>query len=166
MQGRAGEISLANPPLNVQKVTRNTPHTMSITSLAHVCLRGPDLDSVTRFYCGVLGLKKQFNFVKQGKIIGLYLKIADNNFIEVFQADNPHESDRGSRLSHFCLETDCIETLRKSFVDAGYDPGEIKMGADQSYQFWIEDPTGVFIEFHQYTPDSSQTTGKDVEVNW
>ena len=139
---------------------------MSITSLAHVCIRGADLDAITRFYCEVLGLEKWFNFLKNGRIIGFYIKVNDSNFIEVFQADKPHESFTGSRLSHFCLQTDAIETVRKKLVDAGYCPGEIKPGSDESYQFWIKDPAGVDIEFHQYTLNSSQATRKDVEVNW
>lgn len=139
---------------------------MTISSLAHVCIKGADLDSVTRFYCDVLGLQKHFNFTRQGRVIGFYLKISDNNYIEVFESANPQESDQTARLSHFCLETDSIEAVRQSLVDAGYDPRAITMGADQSYQFWIKDPTGVDIEFHQYTAASSQRTGTDVEVNW
>ncbi len=33
------------------------------------------------------------------------------------------------------------------------------MGADRSRQMWTQDPDGVRIEFHQYTPGSCQLTG-------
>ena len=49
---------------------------------------------------------------------------------------------------------------------AGFSPGDIKMGADQSLQFWIKDPSGVDVEFHQYSEQSAQLTGRNVEVNW
>jgi hypothetical protein len=39
------------------------------------------------------------------------------------------------------------------------------MGADDSLQFWIQDPNGLDIEFQQYTEHSSQFTGRNVEVN-
>ena len=139
---------------------------MSILSLAHVCIKGPDLDAVARFYCTTLGFEKQFNFTRNGRIIGFYLKVSDANFIEVFELLNPQESDKNLRLSHFCLETDTIHDIRKRLVDARYNPGAIVMGADQTHQFWIKDPTGVDIEFHQYGPESSQHTKKDVVANW
>ncbi|OGV68596.1 MAG: hypothetical protein A3K19_11515 [Lentisphaerae bacterium RIFOXYB12_FULL_65_16] len=41
-----------------------------------------------------------------------------------------------------------------------------KLGADQSWQFWVTDPGGVRIEFHQHTENSSQRTGKDCIVTW
>jgi len=139
---------------------------MHITALAHVCLRGADLDAMTHFYCDTLGLQKQFHFTRQGRVIGFYLKVADRSFIEVFEAAQSHESNKGSRLSHFCLETSSVEATRQRLIEAGYNPGPISTGADQSYKFWIQDPTGVDVEFHQYTRESSQTTGRDVEVNW
>ncbi len=42
----------------------------------------------------------------------------------------------------------------------------MKLGADGSRQFWMKDPNGMAIEFHQYNENSSQLTGQGVEVNW
>jgi hypothetical protein len=39
-------------------------------------------------------------------------------------------------------------------------------GSTHTYQTWFKDPNGIDIEFHEYTADSAQITGKDVEVNW
>ena len=138
---------------------------MTIKSLAHVCIKTTNLDTTTDFYCGALGMKKMFNFTRSGKIIGLYLKAANVTFVEVFLADEVEKIGKQT-LNHFCLETDDIEALRKSLVERGYSPQEVKMGADNSYQFWMKDPNGMDMEFHQYTPRSSQATGQDVEVNW
>ena len=93
------------------------------------------------------------------------MKPEDNSFIEVFLADEVEEI--GERvLNHFCLEVDDVEALREKLLELGYAPGEIKMGADNSWQFWIDDPNGLAIKFHQYTAKSSQFTGENVEVNW
>jgi hypothetical protein len=35
-----------------------------------------------------------------------------------------------------------------------------------TWQFWIEDPNGLPVEFQQYTPESAQRTGLPVEINW
>ena len=47
---------------------------MSIKSVAHVCIKTTNFDATTHFYCDALGRKKMFNFVKQGKVIGFYMK--------------------------------------------------------------------------------------------
>ena len=35
-----------------------------IKALAHVCLLSSNLDRTLDFYCGVLGLKKKFDFIR------------------------------------------------------------------------------------------------------
>jgi catechol 2,3-dioxygenase-like lactoylglutathione lyase family enzyme len=140
---------------------------MSITSLAHVCIKSKDLDATSRYYCDTLGMKKHFNFVKQGRVVGFYMKASGGNtFVEVFLADAPPPSSTACTLSHFCLETDNVEKTWQKLVDAGYAPKPITMGADGSPQFWMKDPNDMDVEFQQYTPESSQLTGRDVEVNW
>ena len=137
---------------------------MKIKSLAHVCIKTRDLERTREFYCGLLGFHKAFDFVRADKVIGFYLKANNDTFIEVFQSDSvaPLHADRG--LHHFCLETDSIEQLHRELRDCGYAPGEIIMGADQTLQFWAQDPSGLDLEFQQYTERSTQFTGADVRV--
>lgn len=139
---------------------------MSIKSLAHVCIRTPDLDRTRNFYCDALGLRKLFDFTKAGNVIGFYLKVSGTSYIEVFKADDTVPPQSSLRLAHFCLETDAIESLREKLAESGFSPGEIRSGADHSFQFWVNDPNGVALEFHQYTDRSAQRTGENVEVNW
>jgi catechol 2,3-dioxygenase-like lactoylglutathione lyase family enzyme len=148
-----------------QEILHRYGLSMPIKSLAHVCIKTTDLDATTEFYCGALGMAKHFNFTRNGTIIGFYMKAASDTFVEVFLADQVDGIDKHV-LSHFCLETDSIEALRKSLVERGYSPGEIKMGADQTPQFWMKDPNGMDLEFQEYTDRSAQFTGRDVEVNW
>jgi catechol 2,3-dioxygenase-like lactoylglutathione lyase family enzyme len=139
--------------------------TMSIKSLAHVCLKSADLDATDNFYCGALGMQRLFDFTRNGKVIGFYMKADNTSFIEVFAADQVTPIEQ-QVLNHLCLETDDIVALQKALAARGLQPGEVKMGADNSYQFWMKDPNGMSIEFHQYTDTSSQFTGESVEVNW
>ena len=138
---------------------------MSIRSLAHACIKTTSLEQTSGFYCDGLGMKKLFEFTRNGRVIGFYLKASELSFVEVFLAAEVEKTD-GRCLNHFCLETEDIEALRRRLVEHGYQPGEIKMGADRTWQFWIMDPNGLAVEFQQYTPESAQHTGESVEVNW
>src|SRR5277367_5575109 len=75
--------------------------TMSIKSLAHVCIKTTDLDATTDFYCGALDMKRLFDFTKKGKVIGFYMKAANETFIEVFLADEAEKIGK-QVLNHFC----------------------------------------------------------------
>ncbi len=138
---------------------------MNIKSLAHVCIKTTNLDATTDFYCGALGMKKFFDFTRKGKIIGFYMKASNDTFVEVFLAEEVEKPGK-QVLNHFCLETDSIESLRKTLIERGYAPGEIKMAVDNTPQFWMKDPNGLDLEFQQYTDKSAQITGQAVEVDW
>ena len=138
----------------------------AIKCLAHVCIKSADLAKTTDFYCGALGLEKLFQFTRRGEVIGFYLRASRDTFIEVFHEQGFQSGQGPLALHHFCLESDDLESLRQTLLERGYAPGEIKLGSDHSHQFWIKDPSGVDVEFHQYTGQSSQHTGQDVEVNW
>ena len=49
-------------------------------------------------------------------------------------------------------------------IEKGYEVTEKKLGADESWQTWVTDPSGVRIEFHEYTEKSTQITGEDCIV--
>ena len=110
-------------------------------------------------------MTRLFDFTRAGKVIGFYLKAGNQTFIEVFAAEETQPVGK-QVLSHLCLETHDIAAQRGMLADAGLAPGPIKLGADHSYQFWMKDPNGMEIEFHQYTEKSSQVTGQSVEVDW
>ena len=46
-----------------------------IKTLAHVCLFSKDLNRSLDFYCGALGLRRHFDFIKDGELFGFYLQI-------------------------------------------------------------------------------------------
>jgi catechol 2,3-dioxygenase-like lactoylglutathione lyase family enzyme len=137
-----------------------------ITALAHVCVFSTDLERTQAFYTGILGLKPRFRFMKDGALFGYYLEAAPNQFIEVFRRDRAAEAPH-PHIGHICLETDDIQALHRHLEAHGV-PIRVtpKLGADHSWQMWIADPDGTAIEFHQYTPESTQYTGADCIVNW
>ena len=137
-----------------------------IKSLAHLCIKTTDLEKTTAFYCGKLGMEKLFDFTRKGTVVGFYIKASHGTFIEVFQDDQVEAPTTPQNPHHFCLLTENIEQVRQELLNGGYAPSEITLGADHSLQFWIKDPSGVDVEFHQYSERSSQITGKSVEVNW
>ena len=131
-----------------------------ITGLAHVCLAAGNLDDTQRFYCEGLGFTKAFDFIRDGKVVGFYLKVSDMTYVEVFLQDDIRP-DGACPIRHFCLEVQDIDAVANHLKANGYDVTEKKLGADRSWQAWTTDPAGVRIEFHQYTEESCQTTGQN-----
>lgn len=128
-----------------------------IKSIAHLCLAARDLAVTERFYCGGLGLKKAFEFIRENRVIGFYLEVAPGSYIEVFHQDvlDPHAK---GPIQHFCLEVDDIDQVARRLAEHGYETTAKTLGADHSWQMWTQDPAGVRIEFHQYTRQSCQIT--------
>ncbi|MFA7231540.1 MAG: VOC family protein [Victivallaceae bacterium] len=131
-----------------------------IKKIAHVCIAALNLAEVEKFYCAGLGFEKAFDFIRDGKVFGFYLKTADNSFIEVFRQDTLPVNEN-CVIRHICLETDDLDQLARHLKKLGYEVTDKRLGADRSWQIWVTDPSGVKIEFHQYTPESSQVTGKN-----
>lgn len=135
-----------------------------ITKIAHLCLHSSDLSKSEEFYCGVLGMEKCFDFLREGKVFGLYIKAGGDTFIEIFESQQAATGE--GAIKHICLETDNIDALYRLLKDSGFEVSEKKLGCDQTWQIWTSDPDGVKIEFHQYTPESMQFKGGTVEVDF
>ena len=135
-----------------------------IDGMAHVCIGATDLEATERFYCEGLGCEKVFDFIREGEVVGFYLRIADANFVEVFLQEEI-DAEAPAPISHLCLEVSDIDGVAERLASKGYEVTEKKLGADRSWQVWTSDPCGVRIEFHQYTGDSSQVTGADCRLD-
>lgn len=133
-------------------------------SIAHVCILTKDLQKTTAFYTEALGMKKKFDFHKEGKWYGCYLEMDDRNFIEVFE--DSEASHQKSAFQHLCLESDDLKGAKEKLASYGVETTDIKKGCDETYQIWFKDPNGIDVEIHQYTEKSSQLTGANCEVDW
>ncbi|MBA4388418.1 MAG: lactoylglutathione lyase [Verrucomicrobia bacterium] len=135
-----------------------------IKTIAHVCLVAKDMVKSIDFYENKLKLKRKFSFRKGPKLIGVYISVGPDNFIEIFQNEKNNPVNTG--ITHFCLETADIDAAIRELTAAGVECSPKKLGCDQAYQTWIKDPDGNKIELHQYMKNCAQLTGKDCEVDW
>ena len=133
-----------------------------IKQLAHVCIHSPDLAATEKFYVETLGLGKGFAFMKDGSVFGFYVNLGASTFLEVFEGEKAQEGS----IKHMALEVDDIDQVIAALRENGFAATDKKLGADNSWQCWTEDPSGVQIEFHQYTGTSLQLTGGVCEVDW
>lgn len=135
-----------------------------ISRLAHVCIRTADLAAAENFYVQKLGMEKAFDFFRAGQRIGFYLNVGDMTFIEIFVDSGEQDSAR-QFINHFCLEVENLESVKATLSERGVSISEKNLGADNSWQAWITDPSGVRIELMQYSHESSQFTGDTVVLD-
>jgi catechol 2,3-dioxygenase-like lactoylglutathione lyase family enzyme len=133
-----------------------------IRQLAHLCIHSPDLQATEAFYRDVLGCGIQFEFRKKEKRFGFYIDLGNRTFLEVFEGPTAGEGD----IRHLALEVDDLDGTIRHAASKGIAVGEKKLGNDQSWQAWLEDPNGVKIELHEYTDESLQLLGGTCEVTW
>lgn len=136
-----------------------------IKQLAHINIGSYDLTASEDFYCNILGMQKTFEFIKDGEPFGFYAAAGNTTFIEVFK----EEGESGARtrlLHHICLEVEDLDAAILEIRAKGWQISDKQLGGDNSWQAWIEDPSGVQIELMQYTAESSQFTGQPCEVDW
>ncbi len=135
-----------------------------IVRLAHVCIGATDLAAAEDFYVGRLGMELAFEFVRAGERIGFYVKAGEGTFIEVF-ADADAQDAARPRIKHFCLEVEDLDAVLKTLASRGVEASDKKLGADNAWQAWTVDPSGVRIELMQYQRDSAQFTGANVDLD-
>jgi glyoxylase I family protein len=136
-----------------------------IKTLAHICILSRDLNRSLDFYCDTLGLKRHFDFFKDGVLFGFYLELGPGHFIEIFKTD-PQAEVRRQRIHHFCLEVEDIDAVRETLIRRGVEVTPKKLGCDQTWQCWCQDPDGTDLEFQQYTGQSAQFTRNRCVVDW
>ena len=134
------------------------------TRIAHVCLSVTDLDRSIAWY-EKLGCQIVFRFTRKGSNFGVYMKLADCAFIEMFE-DPGRGPVVNNGILHFCLETDDIDATMAELSSRGVELTPKKLGVDNTWQFWLEDPDGNRFEVHQYTPASTQFGSGTVEADW
>lgn len=157
---------------------------MKYENMAHVAFNIKDMEKALRFYCDGLGLKYAYSMTydtlyerlkevgapevmqkQAGALLGkpwhVYLEITEGQFLELFYTyeDEPLATDMAEKCGyqHLCLQVKDIHAAWDEVVSRGITPeSEIRLGCDQSYQFWVADPDGNRIELMQYTENSHQ----------
>lgn len=149
---------------------------MNVSALAHVALHVTDMEKSLRFYQECLGLQHIFELKNDQEEDWLvYLKICDNQFIELFYGGKQKRvvfwPMKGQELTpeqdeviaheistHFCLQVDDIFAMAQRIKDFGYKivVTEPAKGKDNNYECFTQDPDGNLIELMQYTEDALQ----------
>ena len=131
----------------------------NIIQLAHVALKVKDVDKSLDFYVKRLGLDEMFRLHREGKLWIVYLRITDDQYLELFPdgiGDRAPGRDT-TGMNHLCLGVDDLDALIVELTRAGIKlTVNKKMGADYNYQAWIEDPDGNRIELMQIMPKAMQ----------
>jgi len=137
---------------------------MFFKRIAHICLNVKNLER-SRDYYRKLGFADGFKFTRKGRDYGLYLEIADQTYIEMFEDPNLGPAVNPN-LAHFCLESDDLDAFMAHLDAQGMAYTPKKMGCDFTWQIWLEDPDGNKFEIHQYSDKSAQKLGGVVEADW
>ena len=133
-----------------------------IKQVAHLCFVVKDLAASEEFYCRKLGLAPAFDFINDaGKKFGVYLHAGRGTFIELFVGESQPPTQRDA-YRHLCLQVDDLPSEVARLRELGVKVTEPKQGSDHSWQAWLNDPDGLPIELHQYTPQSKQAPWAEV----
>ena len=134
-----------------------------LVRLAHVCIETSKLGATENFYTG-LGARRRFEFRNlQNELIGMYLYFGENSFIELVKISG--EKPDG-KIVHFALEVADIDTARNTLLEQGVEVSAKCLGGDKTWMITCHDPNGVFVELHQYTPDSMQHRGGTCVIDY
>ncbi len=123
-----------------------------IIGIAHIALRASDLDREVNFL-GKLGFEESFTNVEDGKVLQVFVKINDLEFIEVYPQTDPSQP---LGPMHVCYEVDDLKGLNKLYLQHGLKPTPVQTAAAGNLLFSLQDPDGQTIEFTQYMPGSRQ----------
>jgi lactoylglutathione lyase len=131
---------------------------MFIKSIAHIAFKCTDMEKSLHFYCDILGLKRAFEIKNDdGEPWIIYIKVCDNQFIELFYADAESNKNYTS-YAHLCLAVSDIyeacETIRRYGYPIDSEPNQ---GKDLNLQAWITNPDGNRIELMQINENSPQS---------
>ncbi len=129
--------------------------------LAHVCIGAVDLDAAENFYVDILGMELAFEFYRAGQRIGFYVKAGETTFLEVFTTSEAARNGN-ALIKHFCLEVEDLDAVISRLSGRGVEASAKKLGADNAWQAWVTDPSGIRIELMQYGDSSAQFTGRAV----
>ena len=130
------------------------------TSLAHAALKVRDLERSMEFYVNKLGFAEMLRLHRpDGSVWLVYLRVTDDQYIELFPgaAQDRAPGWDANGVNHICLGVDDIDSVIAQIEAAGIAlTAQKKLGADNNYQAWIEDPDGNRIELMQIMPDALQ----------
>jgi catechol 2,3-dioxygenase-like lactoylglutathione lyase family enzyme len=139
------------------------PPPTTLTGIAHVALRVSDLSRSRDFY-QKLGFDQSFAFTKDGTTTEVFLKVNDQQFIEMYPQQQPPEE---IGFMHVCFESTDLEQLNHAYVARGLSPTPVKRASAGNLLFTMVGPEQQNIEYTQYMPGSlhSKDQGQHLGAN-
>ena len=136
--------------------------TIRIRDIDHVVLRVSDLDSMLRFYCGVLGCTVE----RRKDEIGLVQLRAGRSLVDLVPVDGElgraggaAPGREGRNMDHLCFRIESFDepALTEHLERHGVEPGRVstRYGAEgDGPSMYVADPEGNTVEL-KGPPDSS-----------
>jgi catechol 2,3-dioxygenase-like lactoylglutathione lyase family enzyme len=125
-----------------------------LAGIAHVAIRVKDLDTSVAFY-EKLGFVKAFALAREGKVYEAFIKINDQQFLELYPADAKN-TEIG--FLHVCFYGNDLNSVRDYYVAHGLTPNAVRTAGAGNLLFTMpgpETPTGPQnMEYTQYMPAS------------
>jgi lactoylglutathione lyase len=130
----------------------------AISGIGHVAIRVKDIAQTLEFYVARLGFREMFRLDRDGKLWIVYLRITDDQYLEVFPDGEGERPDNNSvGYNHLCLVVSDMGRVLAELAAAGVPLVQArKTGLDGNEQAWIADPDGHRIELMQMAADGLQ----------
>jgi catechol 2,3-dioxygenase-like lactoylglutathione lyase family enzyme len=129
--------------------------------LGHLAVRVTNLQSSLDFYSR-LGFREMTRLLNdKGEAWIVYLRINDDQYLELFPGGEGPWSPRGNGtgIFHMCLTVDNLDEAEARLAKAGVNlsqPRKPGKGLDNNRGMWIADPDGNQIEIMEMAPDCIQ----------
>ncbi len=138
---------------------------LPVSGLASVGFRVSDLGQARNFYTGLLGYEEAFALAgKDGRLERVFLKVNEEQFIELLPGLPSGESER---LAHIAIQCKDLRGVHRELRRRGLVPPPITIRPDGNPGFALKDPGGTQLEFLEYVPGGRQfgTRGKNLGAN-
>jgi catechol 2,3-dioxygenase-like lactoylglutathione lyase family enzyme len=131
---------------------------LPLTGISHVNFRVSDLEKAREFYTGQLGYQQAFFTGRNGTVGTSYLKVNDDQYIEISPGLKEGEDHR---LTHVSFVTTDIEKLHAALTARGLEPTPLRPpGGDGTRGIRVTDPFGFPLEFTEYLPGSEHAKAR------
>lgn len=133
--------------------------TPPLAGIAHLAIRVRSLDASREFYNN-LGFEEAFALKdKEGKPRESFIKINDDQFIELYPANPEVPREASIGFLHVCFEGDDLQAIHDDYVAHGLTPTAVRKAGAGNLLFTMkgpEDANGVAqnLEYTQYQPGS------------
>ena len=123
---------------------------LSLLGIAHIAFHVSNIDSARAFFQR-LGFEQAFAFSNDGKVTQAFIKVNDDQFIELYPASM---EDPSTGFFHVCFQVSDAEALNLAYRKRGLAPSTVFKAGAGNLLFSLIGPEKQNIEYTQYLPGS------------